>query len=67
MLKDMLCSAPIVKYPDTTKPYTLYTDASKYGWAGVLTQSHTSVVDWKINHHGPPHIIMSVDCFMAVI
>ena len=47
MLKDMLCSAPILKYPDTSKPYMLYTDASKYGWAGVLTQSHTSTVDWK--------------------
>ena len=47
MLKDTLCSAPILKYPDTSKPYTLYTDASKYGWAGVLTQSHTSVVDGK--------------------
>ena len=47
MLKDTLCSAPILKYPDMTKPYTLYTDASKYGWAGVLTQSHTSVVDGK--------------------
>ena len=47
MLKDMLCSAPILKYPDTTKPYTLYTEASKYRWAGVLTQSHTSVVDEK--------------------
>ena len=45
MLKDTLCSAPILKYPDTTKLYTLYTDASKYGWAGVLTQSHTSMVD----------------------
>ena len=47
MLKDTLCSAPILKYPDTTKLYTLYTNASKYGWAGVLTQSHTSMVDGK--------------------
>ena len=47
MLKDTLCSAPILKYPDTNKPYMLYTDASKYGWAGVLTQSHTSTVDGK--------------------
>ena len=47
MLKGTLCSAPILKYPDTTKPYMLYTDASKYRWAGVLTQSHTSVVDGK--------------------
>ena len=47
MLTDTLCSAPILKYPDTSKPYTLYTDASKYGWAGVLTQSHTSSIDGK--------------------
>ena len=47
MLKDALCSAPILKYPDTSKPYTLYTDASKYGWAGVLTQKHTSTVNGK--------------------
>ena len=47
LLKDMLCSAPILKYPDTSKLYMLYTDTSKYGWAGVLTQSHTSNVDGK--------------------
>ena len=47
MLKDTLCSAPILKYPDTTKPYMLYTDVSKYGWAGVLTQRHTSTVNGK--------------------
>ena len=47
MLKDALCSAPILKYPHTSKLYTLYTDASEYGWAGVLTQTHTSVVDGK--------------------
>ena len=37
----------MLKYTDTSKPYTLYTDASKYGWAGVLTQSHTTVIDGK--------------------
>ena len=47
MLKDTLCSAPILKYPDTSKPYTLYTAASKYGWAGVLTQRHTFTVGGK--------------------
>ena len=29
------------------KGYTLYTDTSKYGWAGVLTQAHTSIVEGK--------------------
>ena len=36
-----------MKYADTSKPYTLYTDASKYGWAGVLTQPHTTTTDGK--------------------
>ena len=36
-----------MKYADTSKPYILYTDASKYGWAGVLTQSHTTFIDGK--------------------
>ena len=47
LLKSFLCGEPILKYADTSKPYTLYADASKYGWAGVLTQSHTTVIDGK--------------------
>ena len=46
-LKDALCSELILKYPDTSKPYTLYTAAIKYGWAGVLSQSHTSFINGK--------------------
>ena len=38
MLKDKLCEAPILCYPGSNKPYTLFTDASKHGWASVLTQ-----------------------------
>ena len=45
--KSFLLCEPIPKYADTSKPYTLYTDASKYGWAGVLTQLHTTVIDGK--------------------
>ena len=47
LLKETLCGEPILKYVDTSKPYTLYTDASKYGWPGVLTQSHMTVIDGK--------------------
>ena len=47
LLKETLCGEPILKYADTSKPYTLYIDASKFGWAGVLTQSHTTVIDGK--------------------
>ena len=38
LLKETLCDEPVLKYADTSKPYTLYTDASQFGWAGVLTQ-----------------------------
>ena len=47
LLKETLCGEPVLKYTDTSKPYTLYTDASKFGWAGVLTQSHTTIIDGK--------------------
>ena len=47
ILKQSLCAQPVFKYADTSKGYTLYTDASKYGWAGVLTQAHTSMVEGK--------------------
>ena len=47
LLKSYLCGEPILKYADTSKPYTLYTDASKHGWVGVLTQSHTMDIDGK--------------------
>ena len=38
MLKDYLQEALILRYPDPAASYTLYTDASKYAYAGVLTQ-----------------------------
>ena len=47
LLKEALCGEPVLKYADTNKPYTLYTDASKYGWAGVLTQPHIMTLDGK--------------------
>ena len=47
LLKEALCGEPVLKYADTSKPYTLYTDASKYSWAGVLTQPHVMTVDGK--------------------
>ena len=45
MLKSFLLKEPVLKYPDPDQPYVLYTDASKYAWAGVLTQAHIHVVD----------------------
>ena len=40
MLKGFLLEEPVLKYPNPDRPYVLYTDASKYAWAGVLTQAY---------------------------
>ncbi|XP_011686344.1 PREDICTED: uncharacterized protein LOC105449050 [Wasmannia auropunctata] len=37
-LKDSLCSAPILQYPDFEKPFNLTTDASGYAVGGILSQ-----------------------------
>ena len=47
LLKEALCGEPVLKYADTSKPYNLYTDASKYGWADVLTQPNITTIDGK--------------------
>ena len=38
---------PILTYPDPNHPYVLFTDASKYAWACVLTQEKTHQVEGK--------------------
>ena len=43
MLKDALCEHPILRYLDPAKPYVLFMDASKYAWAGVLTQPYDEI------------------------
>ena len=53
MLKGFLLEEPVLKYPNPDRPYVLYTDASKYTWAGVLTQAYRHTVDGveKEIHH----------------
>ena len=63
MMKDFLISALILKYPDTSKLYTIFTDASKYGWAGVLIQEHTSVIDGKeVTTNHPVSFVSGLFC-----
>ena len=40
MLKESLCKQPILKYPDPETYVLSSQNASKYGWAGVLTQPY---------------------------
>ena len=49
ILKEFLQQAPILRYPDPKASYTLYTDASKYAYAGVLTQ-HNNGTDHPITY-----------------
>ncbi len=37
-LKSSLTSAPVLRFPDYAKPFTLYTDASQSGLGAVLMQ-----------------------------
>ena len=39
-LKDAIIQAPILRYPDTTKPYIMYTDASDDACGAQLSQMH---------------------------
>lgn len=40
LLKQYLVEEPILKFPDPDRPYTLFTDASKYAYAAVLAQAY---------------------------
>ena len=47
LLKNSLMKEPILTYPDPNLPYVLFTDASKYAWACVLTQEKTHQIEEK--------------------
>ena len=47
MLKTSLMTEPILTYPDPNLPYVLFTDASKYAWACVLTQEKRHMIEGK--------------------
>ena len=47
LLKTMVSEEPILVYPDPSKPYVLFTDASKYAWSCVLTQEYTHDIEGK--------------------
>ena len=53
VLKKILPKEPILKSPDLNYGYILYTDASWYAWAGVLTQEYQYMEGDKVKiiHH----------------
>ena len=50
MLKDKPCETPILCYPDSSKPYILFTDTSKQGWAGVSPRSQRKGLERTASH-----------------
>ena len=49
-LKELLIEHPILRYPDPNQSYTLFTDASGIGLAGVLTQEFEDDKGKKKHH-----------------
>ena len=49
-LHELLMEYPILRYPNPTQGYILYTDASGIGWSGVLTQEHLDEKGKAKNH-----------------
>ena len=60
LLKRKLIEVPILQYPDPSKPYVLFTDASKYAWSCVLTQEYTHEIEGKERKVLHPITFMSV-------
>ena len=58
----MLLKEPILKYPDPNYGYILYTDASKYAWAGVLAWEYHYEEDGKTKIVSHPITYISVVC-----
>ena len=44
----------VLVYPDTNKPYTLFTDVLRYAWSALLTQEYTTLTDGKVICRQPP-------------
>ena len=49
-MRELLMEYPILRYPNTTQGYILYTDTSGIGWSGVLTQEHLDEKGKAKNH-----------------
>ena len=41
-IKELLCTTPVLAYPDFSRPFIIHTDACGYGVGGILSQMPTS-------------------------
>ena len=49
-LRELLMEYQILRYPNPAQGYILYTDTSRIGWSGVLTQEHLDKKGKAKNH-----------------
>ena len=72
ILKKKLSEAPILGYPDVTKPYSLYKDASEYSIGGILTQDTPEgekVIEYVSHQLTPNRLhypVIQKECFATV-
>jgi RNase H-like domain found in reverse transcriptase/Reverse transcriptase (RNA-dependent DNA polymerase)/Integrase zinc binding domain len=50
-LRDLMCQQPVLKQPDFTKPFALFTDASAYGVGAILSQEGGPNAQNHTKHH----------------
>jgi RNase H-like domain found in reverse transcriptase/Reverse transcriptase (RNA-dependent DNA polymerase)/Zinc knuckle len=50
-LRDLMCQQPVLKQPDFTKPFAVFTDASAYGVGAILSQEGGPNTQNRTKHH----------------
>jgi RNase H-like domain found in reverse transcriptase/Integrase zinc binding domain len=50
-LRDLMCQQPVLKQPDFTKSFTVFTDASAYGVGAILSQEGGPNGQNRTKHH----------------
>jgi RNase H-like domain found in reverse transcriptase/Reverse transcriptase (RNA-dependent DNA polymerase)/Chromo (CHRromatin Organisation MOdifier) domain len=50
-LRDLMCQQPVLKQPDFTKPFAVFTDASAYGVGAILSQEGGPNAQNRTKHH----------------
>lgn len=73
-LKRMLCSAPVLRSPDFSKPFYIHCDASKSGVGGVLVQKTPegdeypiAFVSKKLNKAQKNYSVTEQECLAAIV
>ncbi len=73
LLKKCLMEAPVLKYPDYSKPFTIHTDASKIGLGAILCQTDEmnkehviAYASRTINKHERNYSITELECLAVV-